>query len=154
MSLHRLARPQLLHWVGEPRPRIVQSETQTGAPPASPYLGAFRGQLLLLHALHCQVVPLACCFCLLLHILLLLPPLLQDVLSPGWGLLLLAACFLLQPVLRLPTAALPCLLLLWPQLPALVNSRRLHCMRHLTERNMPRCQANEQPTDSLMRPCP
>ena len=63
--------------------QIVQSANQTGASPASPYLGAFRGQLLLLHALHCQIVPLACCLCLLLHIVLLLPPLLRDILPPG-----------------------------------------------------------------------
>ena len=113
MSLHRLACPQQLHWVGECRPWTVQPASQTGALPASPYLDAFQGQLLLLlHALHCQIVPLAHCFCLLLHILLLLPSLLQNVLPPGWDLLLLAACFLLQPVLRLPTEALPCLLLL------------------------------------------
>ena len=99
----------------------MQSANQTRALPAFPYLGASRGQLLLLPALHCQIVPLACRFCLLLHILLLLSPLLQDVLLPGWTLLLLAAFLLLQPVLRLPTAALPCLLLLLRlQLPALV----------------------------------
>ena len=117
----------------------------------TPYLDALRGQLRLLHALHCQIVPLACCFRLLLHILRLRPPLLQNVLPPGRGLPVLAASLRLRPVLRLPTAANPCLLLLllllllWLQLPALVIWRRLHCMRHLTGRNSPRCQANAQP---------